>query len=193
MTLSEKAEKAVATYLEKFGINLPAKQVESTVAKLEDVKLIDGTVLSVDKMEVGSPATFTGEDGVAIPAEGEFELEDGTKIVCASGLVTEIKPKEAEAPVAEVEPVESEMKAMLSKLSERLDAFEKNNVASKTTLEAGLSETKKGLGVALIAISELNEKAVAVNLESQKPSKKATKAYEEMSNYEKMLFNKGKL
>jgi len=82
---------------------------------------------------------------------------------------------------------------MLSKLSERLDAFEKNNVASKTTLEAELSETKKGLGVALNAISELNGKAVAVNLESQKPSKKATKAYEEMSNYEKMLFNKGKL
>jgi hypothetical protein len=193
MNLSEKAEKAVATYLAKFGINLPAKQVEPTVAKLEDVKLIDGTVLSVDKMEVGSPATFTGEDGVAIPAEGEFELEDGTKIVCAAGVVTEIKPKEAEAPVAEVEPVESEMKAMLSKLSERLDAFEKNNVAAKTTLEAELSETKKGLGVALSAISELNEKAVAVNLESQKPSKKTTKAYEEMSNYEKMLFNKGKL
>ena len=190
MNLSDKAKEAVATYLAKFGIDLPAKIVEPTVAKLEDVKLIDGTMLSVDKMEVGSAATFTGADGVAIPAEGEFELEDGSKVICVAGVVTEIKPKEADKQPA---PVESEMKAMLSKLSERLDAIEKSNTVAKTTLEAELSETKKGLGVALSAINEFNDKAVALSLESQKESKKVVKSYEQMSNHEKMLFNKGKL
>ena len=189
MNLSDKAKEAVASYLAKFGIDLPAKKVEPTVAKLEDVKLIDGTMLSVDKMEVGAMATFTGADGVAIPAEGEFELEDGTKVICAAGLITEIKPKEADP---QPEPVESEMKAMLSKLSERLDAIEKNSI-TKTSLETELAETKKGLGVALSAIKELNDGAVALSLESQKEVKKVVKSYEEMSNHEKVLFNKGKL
>ena len=191
MELSEKAKNAVASYLAKFGIDLPAKKVEPTepAVKLEDVKLIDGTMLSVDKMEVGSAATFTGADGVAIPAEGEFELEDGTKVICAGGLVTEIKPKEADA---QPEPVEEDMKAILSKLSERLDAIEKNG-AVKTSLETELAETKKGLGVALSAINELNNSAVALSLEAQKGNKKVVKSYEEMSNHEKMLFNKGKL
>ena len=190
MNLSDKAKEAVATYLAKFGIDLPAKKVETTVAKLEDVKLIDGTMLSVDKMEVGSPATFTGADGVAIPAEGEFELEDGTKVICATGVITEIKPKEADV---QPEPIESEMKAMLSKLSERLDAIEKNNTVTKTTLEAELNETKKGLGVALSAINEFNNNAVALSLESQNKYNKVVKSYEQMTNHEKMLFNKGKL
>lgn len=193
MELSEKAKNAVASYLAKFGIDLPAKKVESAVAKLEDVKLIDGTMLSVDSMEVGASATFTGADGVAIPAEGEFELEDGTKVVCASGFISEIKPKEADKQPEPVEPAESEMQTILSKLSERLDAIEKNSTASKTTLEAELAETKKGLAVALSAIKEFNDSSVTLNLEAQKGTKKVVKPYEQMSNYEKMLFNKGKL
>ncbi len=192
MELSEKAKNAVASYLAKFGIDLPAKKVETPAepaVKLEDVKLIDGTMLSVDKMEVGAAANFTGADGVAIPAEGEFELEDGTKVICAAGVVTEIKPKEADV---QPEAVESEMKAMLSKLSERIDAMEKSN-AVKTNLETELAETKKGLGVALSAIKEFNDSSVALSLEAQKGTKKVVKSYEQMSNYEKMLFNKGKL
>lgn len=179
MNLSDKAKEAVASYLAKFGIDLPAKKVEPTVAKLEDVKLIDGTMLSVDAMEVGAAATFTGADGVAIPADGEFELEDGTKVICAAGLVTEIMPKEADK---QPEPVESEMKAMLSKLSERLDAIEKNNTV--TALEAELSETKKGLGVALSAINELNSNAVALSLESQKEVKKEID-FNKLTQYER--------
>lgn len=192
MELSEKAKSAVASYLAKFGIDLPAKKVETPAepaVKLEDVKLIDGTMLSVDKMEVGASATFTGADGVAIPAEGEFELEDGTKVICAAGVISEIMPKEADV---QPESVEEDMKAILSKLSERLDAIEKSN-AVKTNLETELAETKKGLGVALSAINELNNSAVALSLESQKEVKKVVKSYEQMSNHEKMLFNRGKL
>ena len=60
-------------------------------------------------------------------------------------------------------------------------------------METELAETKKGLGVALSAINELNNSAVALSLEAQKGNKKVVKSYEEMSNHEKMLFNKGKL
>lgn len=169
MNLSENAQTAVQKYLAKFGIDLLAKKKEEPLVKLEDVTLIDGTILSVDKMEVGAAATFTGADGVAVPAEGEFELADGTTVICAAGLITEIKPKEAD-----VQPeAESEMKAMLSKLSERLDSIEKNSIAKATTLEAQLSETKGGLLVALQAIDKIENTSVAVNLESQTKSKVA--------------------
>lgn len=190
MNLSDNTKKLITDFWNKLSVDMPAKKIEPAVTKLEDVKLIDGTMLSVDKMEVGAMATFTGADGVAIPAEGEFELEDGTKVICAAGVITEIKPKEADA---QPEPVESEMKAMLSKISERLDAIEKNNTATKTALEAELTETKKGLVVALSAINEFNNSAVALSLESQNKSNKVVKSYDQMTNHEKMLFNKGKL
>jgi len=170
--LSEKTKETVKSYLAKLGIDLPATKVEPVVTKLEDVALIDGTMLSVDKMEVGAMATFTGADGVAIPAEGEFELAAGGKVICAAGVITEIMPKEADA---QPEPAEEEMKAMLSKLSERLDTVEKAYKASLETnkaLEAELKENKKGLAAAFGAIEEFDKAAVAISLESQKEVKK---------------------
>lgn len=188
--LSEKQKDAVKNYLAKFGIDLPAKKVDADVTKLEDVKLIDGTILSVDKMEVGAGAKFTGADGVAIPAEGSYELEDGTTVVCAGGLITEIKPKEDDA---QPKP-NAEMAAILS----RLEAIEKNHKATQTTLEAQLSETKKsneelkkGLVVALSSIDELNTTAVSINLESQKADKVEV-PYEKMTKRQQMEYNRNK-
>ena len=144
--LSKETKDALKSALLKLGIDLPATQV----VKLEDVALIDGTMLSVDKMEVGANATFTGADGVAVPAEGEFELADGSKVICVAGVITEIMAKEMDVQPEPIEPVESEMKAILS----RLEALEKN-YATKQNLEAQLSETKKGLQVALSAIDAI--------------------------------------
>ena len=151
---------------------MPATQV----VKLEDVTLIDGTMLSVDKMEVGAMATFTGADGVAVPAEGEFELADGTKVICAAGLITEIMTKEADVQPEPTESVESDMKAILS----RLEALEKN-YATKQNLEAQLSETKKGLSVALSAIDAMDKNAVALNLEA---NNKVEKNYNDLTPLE---------
>ena len=172
--LSKETKDALKSALLKLGIDLPATQV----VKLEDVMLIDGTMLSVDKMEVGAMATFTGADGVAVPAEGTYELADGTMVVCAAGVITEIKPKESEVEVeVKIEPVESEMKAILS----RLEALEKN-YATKQNLEAQLSETKKGLQVALSAIESIDKNSVALNLESN--NKTVAKNYNELSPLE---------
>jgi hypothetical protein len=171
--LSKETKDALKSALLKLGIELPATQV----VKLEDVALIDGTMLSVDKMEVGANATFTGADGVAVPAEGEFELADGTKVICMAGLITEIMPKEADVQPEPTESVESDMKAILS----RLEALEKN-YATKQNLEAQLSETKKGLQVALSAIESMDKNAVALNLEAN--NKTVTKNYNELTSLE---------
>ena len=170
--LSKETKDALKSALLKLGIDLPATQV----VKLEDVALIDGTMLSVDKMEVGAMATFTGADGVAVPAEGEFELADGTKVICMAGVITEIMTKEADVQPEPIEPVESEMKAILS----RLEALEKN-YATKQNLEAQLSETKKGLQVALSAIDAMDKNAVALNLEA---NNKVEKNYNDLTPLE---------
>ena len=170
--LSKETKDALKSALLKLGIELPATQV----VKLEDVALIDGTMLSVDKMEVGANATFTGADGVAIPAEGEFELADGTKVICTAGVITEIMTKEADVQPEPTESVESDMKAILS----RLEALEKN-YATKQNLEAQLSETKKGLSVALSAIDAMDKNAVALNLEA---NNKVEKNYNDLTPLE---------
>ena len=163
--LSKETKDALKSALLKLGIELPATKVETEVVKLEDVALIDGTMLSVDKMEVGAMASFVGADGVAVPAEGEFELADGTKIICAAGVITEILAKEADV---QPEPLEDEMKAILS----RLEALEKVYSTKQTSLETQLSETKKGLQIALSAIDAMDKNSVALNLEANTKTQK---------------------
>jgi hypothetical protein len=172
--LSKETKDALKSALLKLGIELPATQV----VKLEDFALIDGTMLSVDKMEVGAMASFVGADGVAVPAEGEFELADGTKVICVAGLITEIVTKEAEVEIeTQAKPLEDEMKAILS----RLEALEKN-YTTKQNLETQLSETKKGLSVALSAIDAMDKNAVALNLEAN--NKTVTKNYNDLTPLE---------
>jgi len=172
--LSKETKDALKSALLKLGIELPATKVETEVVKLEDVTLIDGTMLSVDKMEVGAMASFVGADGVAVPAEGTYELADGTKIICAAGVITEILAKEADV---QPEPLEDEMKAILS----RLEALEKVYSTKQTSLETQLSETKKGLSVALSAIDAMDKNSVALNLEA---NTKTEKNYNELTPLE---------
>jgi hypothetical protein len=178
--LSKETKEKLQSALLKLGIELPATKVETEVVKLEDVALIDGTMLSVDKMEVGAMASFIGADGMSMPAEGTYELADGTKIMCVAGVITEIMPKEAETEVEiEVSPVNEDMKAILS----RLEALEKIYSNKQTNLEAELSETKKGLQVALTAIDAMDKNSVALNLESNN-KKTETKNYNELTPLE---------
>jgi hypothetical protein len=176
--LSKETKDALKSALLKLGIELPATKVETEVVKLEDVALIDGTILSVDKMEVGAMASFVGADGIAKPAEGTYELADGTMVTCVAGLITEIMPKEVETEATQAKPLEDEMKAILS----RLEALEKVYSTKQTSLETQLSETKKGLQIALSAIDAMDKNSVAINLEAN--NKTVTKNYNELTPLE---------
>ena len=172
--LSKETKEKLQSALLKLGIELPATKVET---KLEDVALIDGTMLSVDKMEVGAMASFVGADGMSMPAEGTYELADGTMVTCVAGLITEIMPKEVETEATQAKPLEDEMKAILS----RLEALEKVYSTKQTSLEAELTETKKGLSVALSAIDAMDKNSVALNLEA---NTKTEKNYNELTPLE---------
>jgi len=113
---------------------------------LMNYKTKDGVELEGD-IAIGADLFVVAEDGSKAPAEGEYELEDGTKIVALAGKVVEAEsPAEeaveedmAEAPEAEapaapvvdnqaimdaVAPMFEEMRTIIADLSSRLDALE---------------------------------------------------------------------
>ena len=72
------------------------RQVLGMEVKLEAVKLLDGTMLEVEKLEPGFPVFVIAEDGTMTPAPmGEHTLEDGTTIeLDNAGMVVEVSAKE---------------------------------------------------------------------------------------------------
>lgn len=86
------------------------REVLGMPVKLERATLADGTVVEVEKLEVGFPVSIVAEDGSLTPApEGEHTLEDGTKImVDANGAIVEIMPAETVAVAAQEEEIVEE-------------------------------------------------------------------------------------
>jgi len=157
-----------------------------TAVKLEDVMLKDGTVLQVEKMEVGAMANIVTPEGVMPAADGEYVAENDTVIMVMGGLISEIKVAEIveeveveEAPI--VAGINSQLEAVTKRLSDIEAKFESQTIE--------LNETKKGLGVALSSVEKLTKQPVAISLEKQKPS---SKRIEEMTELEKFRAYKSK-
>lgn len=154
--------------------------------KMEDVTLKDGSVLMVEKMEVGSPATMTTADGVIPAPDGEYVAENGNVITVMGGLIAEIATAEEEAPEAsEATPTAptTDMAKELAELKQRLAALEDKN----KTVETKMAETNKGLAVALSAVNAIVESPVSLSLEAQRP---AQKEYKELTALEKFKLRK---
>jgi hypothetical protein len=191
---SELKEK-IKTILTKMGIEIKVKK-EEPVIKLEDVTLNDGSMLSVDALEVNSAATYTGADGVAVPAEGDYTTEDGTVITCVAGVVTNIVPPSSED--SSIDASKDDLKARLENIEKYIETLKSNNTkleANFSKSEKELKETKNSLFVALQAIDVINENAVNLSLEAEKTTKVSFSEipYDKMSNKEKVLFNRGKI
>ncbi len=85
-----------------------------TEEKFEDAKLVDGTIVRYEVLEIGAALSVVGEDGEIVAApDGEHELESGVVVRTEGGLIVEILEPEAE-PVEEEagdEEKEEEMSA----------------------------------------------------------------------------------
>lgn len=127
----------------------PASPAPTNLATIE-TKLVDGTTLSVDKMEVGGVANIISEAGTLPAADGEYEAEDGTKITVMGGLISAIAPKE-------VEPQqENPMAQAMAALTARLAAIETEFANVKTenaNLKVAMSQSQDANKVCLSAIN----------------------------------------
>jgi hypothetical protein len=79
------------------------REVLGMEVKFETAKLADGTIVEVEKLEIGFPVMIIAEDGSKTNApEGEHTLEDGTVIeVDANGMISEISAPEMETETEE--------------------------------------------------------------------------------------------
>lgn len=76
--------------------------------KFMDVKLVDGNVLKIegDSIAAGAKVMVVTEEGEVPAPNGEYELEDGTKIIVAEGVIAESMAESEEAPAEENAPEE---------------------------------------------------------------------------------------
>jgi hypothetical protein len=131
----------------------PANPAPTNLATIE-TKLVDGTTLSVDKMEVGGVANIISEAGTLPAMDAEYEAEDGTKITVAGGLITAITPKEVES----VEETPAAPMAEMAALTARLAALETefaNVKAENANLKVAMSQVNDATKVSLSAINSI--------------------------------------
>lgn len=109
-----------------------------------EVKLKDGTSLSVDKMEVGGIANVVSETGSVLAEAKDYEAEDGTIItVGVDGVISNIKTVEVAPEMNKVTPeMLAALSARMSTLETELSASKANNLALQTQLSSVNSDQK---------------------------------------------------
>ena len=108
MNLKEGIEK-LKGLIEKFNV----EPIVTTEESFTEAKLMDGvTIIQYDAPELaqGVPVNVVTEEGILPMPDGEYELEDGSKLVVMGGLVAEyekaeeVPAGETNAPAAVAEP-----------------------------------------------------------------------------------------
>jgi hypothetical protein len=109
-----------------------------------EVKLKDGTSLSVDKLEVGGIANIVSETGSVLAEAKDYEAEDGTVItVGVDGVIANIKTVEVAPDMNKVTPeMLAALSARMSTLETELSASKANNLALQTQLSS-VNEAQK--------------------------------------------------
>jgi len=145
----------------------PVPTPEGSGQVFADYKLKDGTVVSIDKLEIGGSVNLNGE-----PApDGYHLLEDGTKIHVMSGLIDEIEKEEVVAEVPEE----------LKKLPVMMSAVNQDIVDLKKTIDAQaklISRQSESLKQMFALVETIANNSI------EQPKEKV-KSFDEMSALEK--------
>ncbi len=168
-----------APQLSKHGVKLSVEEtpaVESTkVEMMAEGALMDGTMIYSPAAEwaEGVEVFVMDADGNPTPlADGEYTLDNGKKIVVASGLIASIEEAVTEEPTVEIE-VEQEVAETYSK--EQVEGL-LNNIISE--FEAKLSAAEK-------QITELSKAPAATTVkQSRQAAPQAPLNITAMSNIE---------
>ena len=167
MNLNEAIEK-LSGLVSKFNAEPTTEQT------FIDAKLMDGTIIRYESLEVGMPLLVIDEAGNELPApDGEHELEDGTKVTVEAGIITEVASKEEEAPEEEEAPIEQPMAAVETVSKEDFETL-KNEVADLKSKFEEFSTTNETLSADNIAMKEIVKETFSIveklaNVPSQNP------------------------
>lgn len=116
MSKDNKIASAFKAFAEALGLSVKMEAEEAPVGFVLTAQ--DGTEINIDNPEGEDPAV-----GDAATPDGEFLMPDGTTIVIADGVITEIRDAEAKSEPEEA-PEESEKDAEIAALQARIAELE---------------------------------------------------------------------
>jgi hypothetical protein len=154
MSNSKSAIQEIKNLMVQFGF-MSEDKTEIVKEIFLDAKLIDGTAIKVsgDGLVEGAKVVVITEEGEIPAPDGVHELEDGTKVETAEGLISKIEQKleepEMEKPEAEVEievskeGMEKEMVDMLKEFIYKMGDKVKKMEEQMSTLSSDFNSFKK--------------------------------------------------
>ena len=158
MNLNEAIEK-LSGLVSKFNADTTSKEA------FIDAKLVDGTIVRYESLEVGMPLLIIDEAGNELPApDGEHELEDGTIVTVEGGIITEVASKAEEAPEAESPeemPIEQPMAAVETVSKEDFEALKSEVDNLKTRFEE-FTKTNETLSADNVAMKEIVKETFSI-------------------------------
>jgi len=155
MNLNEAIEK-LSGLVSKFNAEPTTEQT------FIDAKLVDGTIVRYESLEVGLPLMVIDEAGNELPApDGEHELEDGTMLTVEGGIITEVATKEEEAPEVEEAPIEQPMAAVETVSKEDFETLKSEVDNLKTRFEE-FTKTNETLSADNVALKEIVKETFSI-------------------------------
>jgi hypothetical protein len=99
---------------------------EPVAEAFEDAKLVDGTIVRYEVLEVGANLSVIGEDGEVVEApDGTHELESGVIVRTEGGVIVEVmEPEAAPEEVEEEAKEEKEEEMAAEETTEEAPAFD---------------------------------------------------------------------
>jgi hypothetical protein len=161
-----------------------------TEEKFEDAKLVDGTIVRYESLEIGAALSVVGEDGEVVPApDGEHELESGDIVRTEGGVIVEImspEPVEEEAEEEKEEEMAAEEVAAFDPEAFKLDIMDSvatliQSEVAKFAKTEKVSDIEKAVGL----ITDIVEKMAATPKEE--PSKKVANPFNKGIDYTEMV------
>jgi hypothetical protein len=163
---------------------------ETTEEAFVDAKLVDGTIIRYESLEIGAALSVVGEDGEIVPApDGQHELESGEVVRTEEGVIVEVLEPEAEEVEEEAEEEkEEEMSAEVPAFD--ADAFKEDIMNSVATLiqseveKFAKNDKVSDIEKAVSLMTDIVEKMAATPKEE--PSKKVANPFNKGTDYSEL-------
>jgi hypothetical protein len=162
---------------------------EKTAEAFVDAKLVDGTIVRYDALEVGAALSVVGEDGEIVAApDGQHELESGEIVRTEEGVIVEILEAEPVDAEEEEEKIEEEMSAApfdADSFKEELLGAVSNLIKSEIASAAFAKNDKvSDIEKAVSLMTDIVEKMAATPKEA--PSKKVANPFGKGTDYSEL-------
>jgi hypothetical protein len=161
---------------------------ETTEEAFVDAKLVDGTIIRYESLEIGAALSVVGEDGEIVAApDGQHELESGEVVRTEEGVIVEVLEPEAEEE-AKDEEKEEEMSAEVPSFD--ADAFKLDIMNSVATLiqseveKFAKNDKVSDIEKAVSLMTDIVEKMAATPKEA--PSKKVANPFNKGTDYSEL-------